>query len=71
MVGEQRACALVYAAAFGLNLAACIVLIPRMGVEGAAIATAAGVVTESILLFWVTRVRLGLHVFIWRRMPHR
>jgi O-antigen/teichoic acid export membrane protein len=71
MVGEQRACALVYAAAFGLNLAACIVLIPRMGVDGAAIATAGGVVTESILLFWVTRVRLGLHVFIWRRVPQR
>jgi O-antigen/teichoic acid export membrane protein len=71
MVGEQRACALVYAAAFGLNLAACIVLIPRLGDEGAAIATAAGVVTESILLFWVTRSRLGLHVFIWPRPQHR
>jgi len=71
MLGEQRACALVYAAAFGLNLAACIVLIPHLGIEGAAIATAAGVVTESILLFWVTRSRLGLHVFIWRRPRHR
>jgi O-antigen/teichoic acid export membrane protein len=71
MVGEQRACALVYAAAFGLNLAACIVLIPRMGIDGAAIATAAGVLTESVLLFWVTRSRLGLHVFIWRRPQQR
>jgi O-antigen/teichoic acid export membrane protein len=71
MVGEQRACALVYAAAFGLNLATCIVLIPPMGVTGAAIATAAGVVTESILLFWVTKVRLGLHVFIWRPAKYR
>ena len=25
----------------------------------------------SLLLFWVTRVRLGLHVFIWRRVPQR
>jgi len=71
MVGEQRACALVYAVAFGLNLAACIFLIPRMGVAGAAIATAAGMLAESILLFWVTRSRLGLHVFIWRRPQHR
>jgi hypothetical protein len=23
-------------------------------------------ILESVLLFWVTRVRLGLHVFIWR-----
>ena len=66
MVGEQRACALVYAAAFATNVVACIVLIPRFGITGAAIATAAGVVTESILLFFVTKVRLGLHVFIWR-----
>jgi hypothetical protein len=23
-------------------------------------------ILEAALLFWVTRVRLGLHVFIWR-----
>jgi len=23
-------------------------------------------VLESVLLFWVTKQRLGLHVFIWR-----
>jgi O-antigen/teichoic acid export membrane protein len=67
MVGEQRACAMVYAAAFVLNVVACIVLIPRFGITGAAIATTAGVLAESILLFIVTKVRLGLHVFIWPR----
>ena len=40
MLGEQRICALVYAGAFALNLALCIVLIPHFGVAGAAIATA-------------------------------
>jgi O-antigen/teichoic acid export membrane protein len=67
MVGEQRACALVYAAAFAINVIACLVLIPRLGMEGAAIATAVGVMSESALLFYVTKARLGLHVFIWRR----
>jgi O-antigen/teichoic acid export membrane protein len=66
MLGQQNACALVYAAAFGLNLAGCLVLIPRFGGIGAAIATSSALVIESILLFVVTKRRLGLHVFIWR-----
>lgn len=70
MVGEQRACALVYAGAFAFNLAACVVLIPRLGIHGAAIATAAAVLVESSLLFWVTKRRLGLHVFIWGGRKH-
>ena len=65
MVGEQRACALVYASAFGFNLAGCLLLIPRYGALGAAIATGAAVMLESVLLFVVTKRRLGLHVFIW------
>jgi O-antigen/teichoic acid export membrane protein len=66
MVGEQRACALVYGGAFAFNFVACVVLIPRFGGYGAAVATAAAVLVESSLLFWVTKRRLGLHVFIWR-----
>jgi O-antigen/teichoic acid export membrane protein len=65
MLGEQRACAVVYAVAFLLNLTLCVVLIPRLGLEGAAIATSTALVVESILLFWVTKTRLGFHVFIW------
>ena len=67
MLGEQRACALVYAFAFALNLILCVVLIPRFGAMGAAIATASAVLAESTLLFFVTRHRLGLHVFIFGR----
>jgi O-antigen/teichoic acid export membrane protein len=66
MVGEQRACAKVYAAAFALNIALCVVLIPLLGVAGAAVAISAAMILESAGLFWVTRKRLGLHVFIWR-----
>jgi O-antigen/teichoic acid export membrane protein len=66
MVGEQRACARVYSAAFITNIALCVLLIPHFGVAGAAIAISAAMILESVLLFWVTRARLGLHVFIWR-----
>jgi len=65
MVGEQRACALVYATAFAVNVTACVGLIPFMGIRGAAIATALAVMTESWLLFVVTRRRLGLHACVW------
>jgi O-antigen/teichoic acid export membrane protein len=42
------------------------VLIPYFGIHGAAMATAAAVLFESVLLFVVTKRRLGLHVFIWK-----
>ncbi len=71
MLGEQRICALVYASAFALNLVLCVVLIPPLGAQGAAISTAIALLAETILLFWVTRVRLGLHVFIWGRQAAR
>jgi O-antigen/teichoic acid export membrane protein len=67
MLGQQSVCAAVYGFAFVLNLVLCIVLIPRIGVEGAAAATSTALIVESILLFCVTKCRLGLHVFIWGR----
>ena len=67
MLGEQRACALVYAAAFAINIVLCLILIPLHGATGAAIATTAAVMAESLMLFFATRYRLGLHVFIWGR----
>lgn len=67
MLGEQRVCATIYAVAFALNLILCVVLIPRIGVEGAAVSTTISLIVESILLFTVTRRRLGFHVFILGR----
>jgi len=67
MLGEQRACAGVYATAFAINLGLCLTLIPRLGGMGAAIATSCAVLAESIMLFFVTKHRLGLHVFVWGR----
>jgi len=66
MLGDRRHCAIIYAIAFTINLGGCVLLIPRFGIEGAAIATSAAIVVESILFFVTTRRRLHHHVFILR-----
>ncbi len=64
MLGERKPCAAVYAAAFAINLALCLLLIPYIGIEGAAIATSTALATESIMLYRLAKRRLGFHVFI-------
>ena len=65
MLGERRSCAVIYAAAFAINLGLCFVLIPHLGIAGAALANAIALVCESACLFVVARDRLGLHCFIF------
>uniref|UniRef100_Q07J33 Polysaccharide biosynthesis protein n=1 Tax=Rhodopseudomonas palustris (strain BisA53) TaxID=316055 RepID=Q07J33_RHOP5 len=62
MVGQQKICALAYALAFVINLVLCIALVPRFGGHGAAAATSIALVFETVLLFFVTRRRLGLRM---------
>jgi len=62
MLGQQRACAFAYAAAFAMNLVLCIVLVPRFGGHGAAAATSLSLAFETVLLFHIVKRRLGLHV---------
>ena len=64
MLGERKQCATIYAIAFAINLVLCVLLIPRIGIEGAAVATSSALVMESIMLYWVAKRRLGFHVFI-------
>jgi O-antigen/teichoic acid export membrane protein len=64
MLGERKQCAAIYAGAFAVNLTLCVILIPRIGIEGAGIATSAAIVAESIALYIVAKRRLGYHVFI-------
>ena len=66
MLGEQRVCAIAYAAAFAVNLVGCFVLAPRYGAIGVASATATAFIVESSLLFLIARRRLGLTMFVWR-----
>jgi len=62
MLGHQNICALAYALAFATNLALCLLLVPRFGGHGAAAATSLALTFETVLLFWIVRTRLGLHV---------
>ena len=71
MLGQQRACALVYAAAFAFNLVLCFVLIPPLGADGAAIATSAALIVETVSLYLVAKHKLGLDVFVWSRAVGR
>jgi O-antigen/teichoic acid export membrane protein len=64
MLGERKQCAFVYAAAFAINLCLCVILIPRIGIEGAGVATSSALVAESIMFYFVAKRRLGFHVFI-------
>jgi O-antigen/teichoic acid export membrane protein len=67
MIGQQRTCAAIYATAFATNLLLCFLLIPRFGLMGAAVATATAIMVESTMLFVLTKRRLGLHFFVYRR----
>ena len=67
MLGQQRMCALVYGLAFAANLVLCFVLVPHLGLMGAALATSIAILLETILLAVVSHRRLGLHVFVFGR----
>jgi O-antigen/teichoic acid export membrane protein len=67
MLGHQHICALAYALAFVMNVVLCIALVPRFGGHGAAAATSISLVFETVLLFWIVRRRLGLHVLAFGR----
>ncbi|MDE2380151.1 polysaccharide biosynthesis C-terminal domain-containing protein [Bradyrhizobium sp.] len=67
MLGHQKVCALAYALAFAMNVVLCVVLVPRLGGHGAAAATSISLTFETVLLFWIVRRRLGLHVLAFGR----
>lgn len=60
VLGQQRACALVLMSAAALNIALNVVLIPWVGLAGAAIATAMSFVVLALALFVIARRRLGI-----------
>jgi O-antigen/teichoic acid export membrane protein len=58
MLGDGKPCAAIYALAFAVNLALCIMLIPRLGIDGAAVATSTALCLESVLLYCTVRRRI-------------
>jgi O-antigen/teichoic acid export membrane protein len=64
MLGHQHICALAYALSFVMNVVLCVALVPRYGGQGGAAAppTSISLAFETVLLFWIVRQRLGLHV---------
>jgi O-antigen/teichoic acid export membrane protein len=68
MLGHQYICALAYALAFVMNVVLCVALVPRFGGHGAAAATSISLTFETVLLFWIVRRRLGLHVLAFGKI---
>src|SRR3977135_4091796 len=62
MLGHQHICALAYALAFVMNVVLCVALVPRFGGHGAAAATSIALTFATVLVFWIVRQGLGLHV---------
>jgi O-antigen/teichoic acid export membrane protein len=62
MAGQQKLCALAYALAFAVNVALCLVLIPRFGSYGAAASASLALVFLTALLFGITRSRFGFRI---------
>jgi Na+-driven multidrug efflux pump len=68
MLGERKPCAIVYAIAFAINLTLCIVLIPHIGIDGAAVATSAALIAESAMFYGAAKRRLGFqHLHSWQQ----
>jgi O-antigen/teichoic acid export membrane protein len=67
MVGRQKMCAVVYAGAFTTNLVLCFLLIPRLGLMGAAVSTVTAILLESGFLILAVRKQLGINVFVFAR----
>jgi O-antigen/teichoic acid export membrane protein len=68
MAGQQRICAAIYTVTFILNVVLNFTLIPRYGLAGAAMATSTALVLESLVLYYVTYSRLGIHCSIFHAM---
>ena len=71
MAGQQRITAVVYTATFFLNVALNFLLIPRIGLAGAATATALALTIETLVLYVIVRTRLGLKCSIIEALKPR
>lgn len=68
MLGEQKACAAVIFSTAVINILLQFILVPRLGISGAALATATSLVIGALLNTLVARSRLGLDIAIWNNL---
>lgn len=74
MSGYQNVCAMVYAATLALNIGLNVVLIPTLGLWGAAIATSAAMIFEATALSFTVWRALGIVMVLFipvRRTPEK
>jgi O-antigen/teichoic acid export membrane protein len=71
MADHGRVTAYIYGASFLGNLVLALVLIPPLGMSGAALATALATALRSAMLYGAARSRLGLEMFVFApaRLP--
>jgi O-antigen/teichoic acid export membrane protein len=67
MAGRQNLCAWLYAVTLAVSVGLNLFLIPRFGIEGAAIATASAMAVEALLLHIAARRSLGIVLFAFGR----
>ncbi len=51
--------------ALGVSVVTCLALAPFFGAIGAAVATAAAIITKSVFLFVIVKRKLGIHIFVF------
>lgn len=67
MLGEQRTCALIACTAAATSVVLNLLLVPRAGLMGAAVASATAMMLGAMLNTIAARRRLGLEIAIWAR----
>lgn len=65
MSGHQNVCALIYGLTLVVNVTLSVLLIPAIGLWGAAIATAAATLFEAAVLSFTVRRRLGISMAVF------
>lgn len=64
MTGHQKTCAGIYAATFAVNVLLNLLLIPAMGLMGAAIATSIAIIFEAAALALAAKRKLNVTTFV-------
>lgn len=71
MLGQQKICAIIIASMAVLNIGLNVLLVPRFGIIGAAIATATVLVLGAGLNTVFAQRRLGLNIAIWSNLRRK